>query len=111
MTDEQMPGKIKKGLENCMHLGGCAACPYFVNHIMVQCTPILAADALAYIEQLEAEKEQVETKLSMLLWHVTGGRFSKTSYTIEEMKSFADDYWQHVCDECEREEGANDENT
>lgn len=43
------PDEIKKGLDECTRLGGCAACPYFTNHIMVQCTPKLAADSLAYI--------------------------------------------------------------
>lgn len=50
-----MPDEIKKGLDECTRLGGCAACPYFVDHTMVQCTPKLAADALAYIQQLEAK--------------------------------------------------------
>lgn len=52
------PDEIKRGLDECTRLGGCAACPYFVDHTMAQCTPKLAADALAYIQQLEAQVPQ-----------------------------------------------------
>lgn len=51
----EMPDKIKKGLDECTRLGGCAACPYFVDHTMARCTPKLAADALTYIRELEAK--------------------------------------------------------
>lgn len=47
--------EIKKGLDECTRLGGCAACPYFVDHTMARCTPKLAADALTYIRELEAK--------------------------------------------------------
>ena len=50
--------EIKKGLDECTRLGGRAACPYFVDHTMARCTPKLAADALAYIQQLEAKVPQ-----------------------------------------------------
>lgn len=49
------PNEIKKGLDECTRLGGCAACPYFVDHTMARCTPKLAADALTYIRELEAK--------------------------------------------------------
>ena len=49
------PEEIKKGLDECTRLGGCAACPYFVDHTMARCTPKLAADALTYIRELEAK--------------------------------------------------------
>lgn len=49
------PEGIKRGLENCTRLGGCVSCPYFVDNTMAQCTPVLAADAIAYIQQLEAK--------------------------------------------------------
>ena len=52
------PDEIKKGLDECTRLGGCAACPYFVDHTMARCTPKLAADTLAYIQQLEAKAQQ-----------------------------------------------------
>lgn len=62
------PEEIKKGLENCTRLGGCVSCPYFVNNTMVQCTPVMAAEGLAYIRQLEAKVPKwisVEDRLPM----------------------------------------------
>lgn len=50
---------------------------------------------------LENERADLEAKLAELLCHVTGGRFSKTTYSIEEMKRFADDFRQEECEKCE----------
>lgn len=60
------PEEIKKGLENCTRLGGCVSCPYFVDNTMAQCTPVMAADALAYIQQLEAKLAEYEKPLEPL---------------------------------------------
>ena len=57
------PGEVKRGLDECTRLGGCVACPYFVDNTMAQCTPKLAADALAYIRQLEAKIAKYEKPL------------------------------------------------
>ena len=45
--------------------------------------------------------EDIEERLSGLLWHATGGRLSKPNYTLEAMESAVDDYFQKCCDECE----------
>jgi len=49
----------------------------------------------------EADRNALEAKLSELLCHVTGGRFSKSTYSISDMKRFADDYQQEECEKCE----------
>lgn len=54
------PEEIKKGLYECTRLGGCAACPYFFYHIRARCTPKLAADALTYIREIEANLAECE---------------------------------------------------
>lgn len=53
------------------------------------------------LERTQKELEEVENKLSELLCYITGGRFSKTGYSIQEMKSFADDYLQDTCNKCD----------
>ena len=58
----KMPEEIKKGLDECTRLGGCVSCPYFVDNTMAQCTPVMAADALAYIHQLEAKLAELEKR-------------------------------------------------
>lgn len=45
--------------------------------------------------------DAAEDKLSELLSHVTGGRFSKPTYSIAEMKIFIEDYQQSECDVCD----------
>ena len=52
---------------------------------------IMEANAIAALEE----------KLGGLLSYVTGGRFSKTSYSLAEMKSFADDWRKVECAECD----------
>lgn len=47
------PDEIKKAVSLCILCGRCADCPY--RH--TGCMAALSADALAYIEQLEAERE------------------------------------------------------
>ena len=43
------------------------------------------------IAQIYNKYEKSETKLSKLLYHVTSGKYSKTDYTIQDMRRFADD--------------------
>ena len=45
--------------------------------------------------------DDIEERLSGLLWHTTGGLLSKTNYTLDEMIRAVDDYQQRCCDECE----------
>lgn len=47
------PDEIKKAVSLCILCGRCADCPYRLTG----CMSALSADALAYIEQLEAERE------------------------------------------------------
>ena len=48
-----MIDKIKKGLEHCSE-DGCKRCPYEEDCNMADGFSVLAYDALAYIQQLEA---------------------------------------------------------
>lgn len=52
-------------------------------------------------DEAENDRDALEAKLSELLSHVTGGRFSKSTYSIEDMKRFADDYQQTECEKCD----------
>ena len=45
--------------------------------------------------------DDLEHRLSVFLCEQTGGRLSKCYYSIETMRSEANDYQQRVCDECE----------
>lgn len=64
------------------------------------CTMIHYAADL--IESLSEQLEQTENKLSELLYYVTGGRYSKTDYSTDDMRRFVDDYNQSTCDECDK---------
>ena len=45
--------------------------------------------------------EDLETRLSSLLCHCTGGRFSKSYYPVDTMRRAVDDYQCELCQECE----------
>ena len=45
--------------------------------------------------------DDLEYRFSVFLCEQTGGRMSKTNYTIEAMRSVANDYQTEVCDNCE----------
>ena len=49
------PEEIKKGLWCCQRITGCADCPYRSE----KCALTASTDALAYIQQLEHEKEML----------------------------------------------------
>ena len=55
--------------------------------------------ANAEIERLNKNYEELIYKTECLLCHATGNKFSKYTYTTQEMISFADDYIQDCCDE------------
>lgn len=59
-------------------------------------------EAADLIETLSAQLEQTENKLSELLYYVTGGRYSKTGYSTDDMRRFVDDYNQSTCNECDQ---------
>lgn len=55
------------------------------------------------IKKLEEELEETVCKLECLLCHGTGGKLSKSSYTLKTMETAVTDYVQECCDE-ERKE-------
>ena len=83
---------------DCHDCPAYVACPTGTAGWNNECIFDTAADL---IESLSAELEQTENKLSELLYYVTGGRFSKTDYSTDDMRRFVDDYNQSVCSECE----------
>lgn len=60
------PEEIKKGLELCSSGGRCIDCDYFDN-CYSECIVNMAKDALAYIEQLDAELEKTRAQLTAAL--------------------------------------------
>ena len=69
------PDEIKKGLETCQGWGNCNDCPY---HLLVEgsfgceeqgCDDSLLPDALAYIRQLETERDAAVKDLHYLVNH------------------------------------------
>ena len=100
MTDNE----IIKALERCSTSYNCGDCPYYCN--AEDCPDPLMNDALdlinrqkAEIERLNKNYEELIYKTECLLCHATGNKFSKYTYTIQEMISFVDDYIQDCCDE------------
>ena len=57
----------------------------------------------ADIERLNKNYEELIYKTECLLCHATGNKFSKYTYTTQEMISFVDDYIQDCCDEAVEE--------
>ena len=57
----------------------------------------------AEIERLKKNYEELIYKTECLLCHATGNKFSKYTYTTQEMISFVDDYIQDCCDEAVEE--------
>ena len=53
----------------------------------------------AEIERLNKNYEELIYKTECLLCHAIGNKFSKYTYTTQEMISFVDDYIQDCCDE------------
>ena len=54
-------------------------------------------------EDLEMTPDNIEAQLtnySSFLMEMTGGRMSKTNYTVQAMVSEANDHFESVCDEC-----------
>lgn len=86
---------------SCEENGSCPDCP--VNYWCHAKNGVrIEDDAADLIESLSEQLEQTENKLSELLYYVTGGRFSKTDYSTDDMRRFVDDYNQSTCDECDK---------
>lgn len=96
------PDEVKKGLEHCTGSNtDCVGCPYRGISEYAPCWMVMERGALECIAGLEKANAEIEDKLSKLLYCVTGGRFSKTTYTADEMQRFAEDYQQDQCGRCE----------
>lgn len=55
------PNEIKKALECCSDIHFCSVCPYYLqNKENDYCKEDMSKDALAYINQLEAEVERLK---------------------------------------------------
>ena len=92
------------GVMDCsQHCPAYSVCPTGTAGWNNECMFETAADL---IESLSAELEQVENKLSELLYYTTGGRYSKAEYSTDDMRRFVDDYFQSVCSECDELEQA-----
>ena len=63
--------EIKKGLECCMGVADCLACPYKKEHSdgSKSCVETSTKDALAYIQQLERERDAAVEGLHGHCWH------------------------------------------
>ena len=61
---------------------------------------------LAAYENIGLMPGEIEEQLmnfSSFLCEMTGNRMSKTNYTVHDMVSVAEDYWQSFCDDCREE--------
>lgn len=59
--------------------------------------------ALQRYEDLDMTPEDIEqqlTNFSSFLMEMTGGRMSKTNYTVQAMVSEANDHFESICNEC-----------
>ena len=79
------------GVANCQLCPAYPVCPTGTAGWNNECMLETAADL---IESLSEQLEQTENKLSELLYYVTGGRYSKTDYSTDDMRRFVDDYNQ-----------------
>ncbi len=51
------PDEIKKAMQGCHSFEMCSLCPYFSLSVTLGCKRRRNADALAYIQQLERERD------------------------------------------------------
>jgi len=81
------PDEIKRGLWCCTHNSGCDACPY--RDISVGCRPARNDDALALIQQLEADKQQLEGMLTHMnqLRDAAAGRALKMEERVHQLEA------------------------
>jgi hypothetical protein len=65
-TMPKTPDEIKKGLECCNNIYSCPNCPYDNGDESWGCTVEKNADALALIQQLQAENEKKDARIQQL---------------------------------------------
>lgn len=66
--------------------------------------------ALKAYEDIGLEPQEIEQTLmnfSSFLAEMTGGRMSKTNYTVQAMVSEANDHFESICDECPERQAEN----
>lgn len=109
------PDEIKKGLE-CVadEDGGCSTCPYRYEE---ECKVEAAKDALALIQQLETDKQQLEGLLTHMnqLRDAAAGRALKMEERVHQLEAELADtkkavgYTNGLCDICKhKDEHEND---
>lgn len=98
MTDNE----IIKALEHCLYKehrqSKCTECEYVTG-----CKPYLMREALDLINRQKAEIEELTYKLECLLCHATGGKLSKSTYTLKTMECAVTDYINDCCYETDVE--------
>ena len=109
MTDND----IIKALERCIckdnNALDCKSCPYnrMVGSLCIDRTQEDALELInrqkAEIERLENDLEEMADRLSVLLWHATNGKLSKSNYTKEAMICAVDDCIDDYCRDAEAE--------
>lgn len=84
---QKTPDDIKKGLWCCTHNSGCDVCPY--RDISVGCRPARNADALALIQQLESDKQQLEGLLTHMnqLRDAAAGRALQMEERVHQLEA------------------------
>lgn len=92
------PDEIKKGLE-CVadEDGGCSTCPYRYEE---ECKVEAAKDALALIQQLESDKQQLEGMLTHMnqLRDAAAGRALKMEERVHQLEAERDALLKYITD-------------
>ena len=113
------PDEIKKGLECCSGVGNCfGECPYYIGNTNIECIRNKNADALAYIQQLEAENEAYKHAARKCCYEsrcnaqikeleTLGGRLMDEKKQLERerdalLKYITDSHWA-ACDICKHD--------
>jgi len=78
-TRMKTPEEIKMALKGCKAFSSCSRCPYFGPSDMLSCKQRRNADALAYIQQLERERDAA----------------------VEDMTNIVMKYGEPYCEYCE----------
>ena len=83
------PDEIKKGLNHCSE-DGCKQCPYKYDCDMADGFSVLAGDALAYIHQLERERDAAVKDLKMMCVNGNTCAFCKNNRGCAEIQKHLD---------------------
>ena len=98
---------IIKALECCNNISWCSHCPLggtkYCRVKLSEYSIALINRQNAEIERLTEDLDEMADRLSVLLWHATDGKLSKSNYTTEVMVCALNDYIQECCEEAEAE--------